>query len=84
MAVAKCVGKRHEAAMGGQEEKGEKKMKLLTIFELAAKPERELRALYRAAFNAVARSDRTGEEQRNASASLANIRRVMNARGMRP
>lgn len=34
-------------------------MKLLTIFELAAKPERELRALYREAFNAAARADRT-------------------------
>lgn len=64
--------------------RGEKKMKLLTIFELAAKPESELRALYREAFNAAARSDRTSEEQRNASASLANIRRVMSARGMRP
>jgi hypothetical protein len=34
-------------------------MKLLTIFELTAKPERELRALYREAFNAAARADRT-------------------------
>lgn len=59
-------------------------MKLLTIFELAAKPESELRALYREAFNAAARNDRASEEQRNASASLANIRRVMSARGMRP
>lgn len=59
-------------------------MKLLTIFELAAKPESELRALYRQAFNAAARNEQTSEEQRNASASLANIRRVMSARGMRP
>lgn len=59
-------------------------MKLLTIFELAAKPERELRALYREAFNAAARADRTSQEHRNALASLANIRRVMNARALRP
>ncbi|MFD2644129.1 hypothetical protein [Pseudomonas japonica] len=59
-------------------------MKLLTIFELAAKPESELRALYREAFNAAARGDRTGRDCRNALASLANIRRVMSARGMRP
>lgn len=67
-----------------EKSRGAKKMKLLTIFELAARPESELRALYREAFNAAARTDRTGEEQRNAVASLANIRRVMNARGMRP
>lgn len=59
-------------------------MKLLTIFELAAKPESELRTLYRQAFNAAARGKQPSEEQRNAIASLANIRRVMSARGMRP
>ncbi|RII75637.1 hypothetical protein [Pseudomonas monteilii] len=59
-------------------------MKLLTIFELAAKPESELRALYRQAFNAAACGDRVSEECRNALASLANIRRVMSAKGMRP
>lgn len=59
-------------------------MKLLTIFELAAKPESELRALYRAAFNAAASGDRNSQEQRNAVASLANIRRVMSARALRP
>ena len=59
-------------------------MKLLTIFELAAKPDSELRALYRQAFNAAARGEQPSEEQRNAVASLANIRRVMSARGMRP
>lgn len=59
-------------------------MKLLTIFELAAKPDHELRALYREAFNAAARGDQTSEECRNALASLANIRRVMSARTLRP
>jgi len=59
-------------------------MKLLTIFELAAKPEGELRALYRQAFNAAARNEQNSAEQRNAVASLANIRRVMSERGMRP
>lgn len=57
-------------------------MKLLTIFELAAKPERELLALYREAFNEAARSDRTSQEHRNILASLANIRRVMSSRGL--
>lgn len=59
-------------------------MKLLTIFELAAKPERELRALYREAFNEAARADRTSQERLSALASLANIRRVMSSRGLRP
>ncbi|NBA98562.1 hypothetical protein [Pseudomonas sp. R5(2019)] len=59
-------------------------MKLLTIFELAAKPDRELRALYREAFNEAARADRTSDDRRNALASLANILRVMSARGMHP
>ncbi|AXM98038.1 hypothetical protein ACU5P1_04840 [Pseudomonas plecoglossicida] len=59
-------------------------MKLMTIFELAAKPDGELRALYRKTFNAAARGDRIGEEQRHALASLVNIRRVMRAREMRP
>lgn len=59
-------------------------MKLLTIFELAAKPERELRALYREAFNAAARADRTSQEHRNALATLTNIRRVMSSRELRP
>lgn len=59
-------------------------MKLLTIFELAAKSESELRALYREAFNEAARADRTGQEHRNALASMANIRRVMSLRALRP
>ena len=59
-------------------------MKLITIFELAAKSESELRALYRQAFNEAARGDRTSQEHRNTLASLANIRRVMNARALRP
>ncbi|MNO05011.1 hypothetical protein D3C81_2262290 [compost metagenome] len=59
-------------------------MRLLTIFELVAKPDHELRALYREAFNAAARADRTSQEHRNALASLANIRRVMNARALHP
>ncbi|WP_095193960.1 hypothetical protein [Pseudomonas sp. Irchel 3A7] len=59
-------------------------MKLLTIFELAAKPERELRALYREALNEAARADRTSQERLSALASLANIRRVMSSRALRP
>ncbi|MFZ6047396.1 hypothetical protein ACFW0H_14920 [Pseudomonas sp. CR3202] len=59
-------------------------MKLLTIFELAAKPESELRALYREVFNASARSDQPREDYRNALASLENIRRVLNSRTWRP
>lgn len=59
-------------------------MKLLTIFELAAKPDHELRALYREAFNEAARADRARQEHRNALASLANIRRVMSARALHP
>ncbi|WP_409313928.1 hypothetical protein [Pseudomonas putida] len=59
-------------------------MKLMTIFELAAKTDGELRALYRKAFNTVARGDLVTARQRNAAATLANIRRVMSARGMRP
>lgn len=59
-------------------------MKLLTIFELAAKPESELHALYREIFNVAACSDRTGQERQNALASLENIRRVMISRALRP
>jgi hypothetical protein len=59
-------------------------MKLLTIFELAAKPESELRALYREAFNEAARADRTSQERWDALASMANIRRVMSSRALRP
>lgn len=59
-------------------------MKLLTIFELAAKTDSELRALYRQAFNAAATGDRASRERQNALASLANIRRVMSSRALRP
>lgn len=59
-------------------------MKLLTIVELAAKPESELRALYRQAFKAAAVGKQASEEQRNAVASLANIRRVMSFKGIHP
>lgn len=59
-------------------------MKLLTIFELAAKPERELHALYREAFNEAASGDRTGQDYQNALVTLANIRRVLNSRALRP
>lgn len=37
-------------------------MKLMTIFELATKPERELRILYRELFNAAMLGDRHGLE----------------------
>lgn len=59
-------------------------MKLMTIFELAAKPESELRVLYREAFNAAATGDRASQEHRDAQASLVNIRRVMISRALRP
>ncbi|MNJ68979.1 hypothetical protein D3C77_652770 [compost metagenome] len=59
-------------------------MKLLTIFELAAKSESELRALYREAFNEAATADQTSQERENALASLANIQRMMSARARHP
>lgn len=59
-------------------------MKLITIFELATKPEDELRVLYREVFNTAVRGDRTSQEHQNALASLANIRRVLNSRALRP
>lgn len=59
-------------------------MKLLTIFELAAKPDSELHTLYRAAFNEAASGERTGQDYQNALATLANIRRVLNSRALRP
>ncbi|HCF4204953.1 TPA: hypothetical protein NID94_003991 [Pseudomonas aeruginosa] len=59
-------------------------MKLLTIFELAAKPDSELHALYRVAFNEAANGERTGQDHQNALATLANIRRVLNSRALRP
>ncbi|VVN79541.1 hypothetical protein [Pseudomonas fluorescens] len=59
-------------------------MKLITIFELAAKSEGELRVLYREVFKVAARGDRESLEHQNALASLENIHREMNSRALRP
>ncbi|MCB9989742.1 MAG: hypothetical protein H6868_10510 [Rhodospirillales bacterium] len=54
--------------------------KLLTHFELASRSERDLRALLRDLFNALARSDADSSERRNTLASLDNVRREISAR----
>ncbi|MEE9355047.1 MAG: hypothetical protein V3U75_05600 [Methylococcaceae bacterium] len=48
-------------------------MKLITRFELAAKTERELYSLLRAAFNELAKSNYDTFQRRNALASIENI-----------
>jgi len=55
-------------------------MKLITRFELAARPTHELHALKREAFNALARSASDSHERRNALASLENIAAEIGAR----
>ncbi|MCK4841505.1 MAG: hypothetical protein KAT04_06435 [Methylococcales bacterium] len=46
---------------------------MVTRFELAAKPETELYALLREAFNELAKSDFDTHERRNALTSIENI-----------
>lgn len=59
-------------------------MKLLTIFELAAKGDRELRAIYKQTFNELAKSEQGSPERRNALASLENIEKTFTSRPPRP
>jgi hypothetical protein len=56
-------------------------MKLITRFELASRPTRELHALKRQAFTALAQSSPDTHERRNALASLENIQAEL---GQRP
>ena len=48
-------------------------MRLITRFELAAKPRTELYALLREVFNELARSEPDTHQRRNALASIENI-----------
>lgn len=59
-------------------------MKRLEIFELAAKPESKLRALYREVFNAAPHRDQSSEFCRGALASMANIQRMIISRARSP
>lgn len=55
-------------------------MKLHTIFELAAKSDNELHAIYRNLFNKLAQSKEGSTDRRNALASLENVRRELGLR----
>lgn len=55
-------------------------MKLLTHFELATRPTRELHRLYRDIFNALANTAPGSEERRIRMASLDNIRAALRNR----
>ena len=59
-------------------------MKLITRFELASRSDRELHALYRETFNALAQSDRAIADRRNCLASLENIAAEIATRILRP
>jgi hypothetical protein len=59
-------------------------MRLITQFELARCSNNELAALSRQASTALALSERSSPERRNAIATLENIRREQAARLMRP
>ena len=59
-------------------------MKLLTIFELATRSEKELHAIYRNVFNELAKSKEGSADRRNAIASLENIERALISRLSRP
>jgi hypothetical protein len=59
-------------------------MLLVTRFELAARNEKELRALLRYAFNELARSDPESHQCRNALASIENIQNELASRAPRP
>lgn len=74
-------GARKAPVVGAFTNKQEEPMtKLLTHFELASRSERDLRALLRDLFNALARSDADSSERRNTLASLDNVRREISAR----
>lgn len=55
-------------------------MRLITIFELAAKSETELRALFRKASEELIQTSQVPDEQVNASKSLANIAKAIRRR----
>jgi hypothetical protein len=59
-------------------------MRLITRFELARCSNSALAALFRQASTALALSEPSSPERRNAIASLENIRREQAARLMRP
>ena len=59
-------------------------MKLLTIFELATRSEKELHVTYRKVFNELAKSEKGSANRRNALASLENIERALISRPPRP
>ncbi|MES9971854.1 MAG: hypothetical protein ABW092_17600 [Candidatus Thiodiazotropha sp.] len=59
-------------------------MKLVTRFELAAKPENELHALLREAFNALPASEPETHQRRNALASIENIQNELASRAPCP
>ena len=59
-------------------------MKLITRFELAAKPKTELYALLRDAFNELAKSSYDTYQRRNALASLENIQKEIGSRILYP
>lgn len=57
-------------------------MELITQFELATLNEKELYALLREAFNALAGSDAESCERRNALASIENIQNILASRSL--
>lgn len=57
-------------------------MRLMTIFELAARPDRELSAMFREASGLLGKTELTAAEKHNAQGSLENLKRVMRSRGM--
>lgn len=59
-------------------------MKLLTIFELATRSEKELHVIYRNVFNELAKSEEGSADRRNAIASLENVERALISRPPRP
>lgn len=59
-------------------------MNLITPSELASRPTRELHALHRAVFDALASTASDSEERRICLASLENIRRALRTRSPQP
>ena len=59
-------------------------MRLITRFELAAKDEKELHAILRAAFNELAKSNPYSHQRRNSLASIENIQREIGSRVFSP
>jgi len=59
-------------------------MRLVTIFELAAKNETELHGYLRNAFNELAKSNPHTHQRRNALASIENIQREIGSKALCP